>query len=240
MKIALIGYGKMGQTIENIAVSRGHQVVAKSTSAHPIEEIDFSNVDIAIEFTKPDIAVKHIEYCVGRNIPVVVGTTAWDEKLSYVQKLITEKNGSMLHASNFSIGVNIFFDINQRLSKLMKGYPEYKASIQEIHHLEKLDAPSGTAISLANGIMFENDNITSWIHEENDRPETKSNQISVTSFREKGVPGTHVVDYKSDVDTIELKHIAHNRKGFALGAVIAAEWLADKKGVFTMQDVIKL
>lgn len=230
----------MGQTIENIAVSRGHEVVAKSTSAHPIEEIDFSDVDIAIEFTKPDIAVKHIEYCVDRNIPVVVGTTAWNEKLPFVKKLIADKNGSLLYASNFSIGVNVFFDINQRLAKLMNGYPNYKVSIQENHHLEKLDAPSGTAITLANGVMLENDNITSWIHEENVAPDTNSNQIGVTSFREKGVPGTHVIEYKSDVDTIELKHIAHNRNGFALGAIVAAEWLADKKGIFTMHDVIKL
>lgn len=240
MKIALIGYGKMGQTIEGVALERGHEIVAKSTSHHPIEEIDFSNVDIAIEFTKPGIAVKHIEHCILKNIPVVVGTTAWNEELPNVQKIVRANNGSLLHASNFSIGVNIFFNINRRLSKLMKSYPQYKPNIEEVHHLEKLDAPSGTAITIANDIMLENDNLSSWVHEENDSPQTSEKQIGVTSYREKNVPGTHKVTYQSEIDTIELNHIAHSRAGFALGAVVAAEWLLGKKGIFTMQDVIKL
>ncbi len=240
MNIALIGYGKMGKIIEEIAISRGHTITGKSSSKHPISTIDFSNTDVAIEFTAPHFAVPHIEHCVDNNVPVVVGTTAWNEKLPYIKDYVTNKNGSLLYASNFSIGVNIFFDINKRLSKLMAGYKEYKPSIEEIHHLEKLDAPSGTAVSLANDMMLENDNFSSWIHKEDFKPETSKKQIPVTSFREDGVPGTHEVSYESEIDIIDIKHTAKNRKGFALGAVISAEWLVDKKGIYTMQDVINL
>lgn len=239
MNIALIGYGKMGKIIEEIAISRGHAIVAKSNSSHPIEEIDFSEVDVAIEFTIPELAVDHIKHCMDNNTPVVVGTTAWGDQLPYVKDYVNKNDGALLHASNFSIGVNIFFDINKRLAKLMSTHPEYKASVEETHHLQKLDAPSGTAVSIANDILFENENLTSWIHEENKEPETSKGQLGVTSFREDGVPGTHVVSYSSEIDTIELTHTAHNRRGFGLGAVIAAEWLANKKGIFTMQDVIK-
>ena len=240
MKIALIGYGKMGKTIEEIAISRGHEVVARATSANPVEELNFDNVDVAIEFTIPMLAVKHIEYCVNKNTPIVVGTTAWNEKLPEVKDYVHRHNGALLHASNFSVGVNIFFDVNRRLASLMKPYTEYKASIEEIHHTEKLDAPSGTAVSLANDILFENDNLQSWVHQEKVAPEVRDNQFAVVSQRIAGVPGTHIVTYESEIDKIELKHVANNRKGFALGAVLAAEWLANKKGVFTMQDVIKL
>lgn len=240
MRIALIGYGKMGKTIEEIATKRGHQIVAKSSSTHPIGEIDFAEVDVAIEFTAPNIAVKHIEHCIDNNTPIIVGTTAWNEQLPYVKDYVAKNDGSLLYASNFSIGVNIFFDINRRLAKLMAGHSEYKGSIEEIHHLQKVDAPSGTAISLANDIMFENENISSWIHKENVAPETANGQLGVTSFREEGVPGTHAIKYESDIDQIEIKHTAHSRQGFALGAVIAAEWIISKKGIYTMQDVIKL
>jgi 4-hydroxy-tetrahydrodipicolinate reductase len=240
MKIALIGYGKMGKTIEEIAISRGHDIVARATSNHPIDTINFDDVDVAIEFTVPVLAVKHIEYCIDNNTPIVVGTTAWNEHLPAVKEYVTRHNGSLLHASNFSVGVNIFFDINRRLAKLMERYPEYSASIEEIHHTEKLDAPSGTAVSLANDILFENNNLSSWTHKENVSPTVREHQLAVTSKRIAGVPGTHVVSYESDIDKIEIKHTANNRKGFALGAVLAAEWLADKKGVFTMHDVIKL
>lgn len=240
MRIALIGYGKMGKTIEEIATARGHEIVARSTSAHPVDEIDFNLVDVAIEFTAPSMAVKHIEYCIDHQTPVIVGTTAWNEQLPYVKDYVSANEGSLLYASNFSIGVNIFFDINRRLASLMAGHPEYNARIEETHHLKKIDAPSGTAVSLANDIMFENENISSWIHEENEIPETAKGQIGVTSFREEGVPGTHVISYDSNIDQIEIKHTAHNRMGFALGAVIAAEWIQNKKGIFTMQDVIKL
>ena len=240
MNIALIGYGKMGKIIEEIAISRGHTITGKSSSKNPISTLDFSDTDVAIEFTAPHFAVAHIEHCVDNNVPVVVGTTAWNEKLPHVKDYVSSKNGALLHASNFSIGVNIFFDINKRLSKLMAGYQEYKPSVEEIHHLEKLDAPSGTAVSLANDMMLENDNFSSWIHNENVKPETSNTQIPVTSFREDGVPGTHQISYESDIDIIDIKHTAKNRQGFALGAVIAAEWLAKKKGIYTMQDVINL
>lgn len=240
MKIALIGYGKMGKTIEKIAIERGHTVVARASSSNPIESVDMDEAEVAIEFTAPHLAVGHIEYCVDHNIPIVVGTTAWNDKLPEVKDYVNRHNGSILYASNFSIGVNIFFDINRRLAKLMMDHSEYKASVDEIHHTEKLDAPSGTAVSIANDIMFENNNISSWIHFEDKTGEVKNDQLPVISHREKGVPGTHVVSYKSDIDEIELKHTALNRIGFGLGAVVAAEWLAGKKGIYTMQDVIKL
>lgn len=240
MNIALIGYGKMGKAIEEIALERGHTIVGKSNSELPIESIDFSRVDVAIEFTAPHFAVKHIEFCIENQTPIVVGTTAWNDQLPEVINYVNKKDGALLHASNFSIGVNIFFDINRRLAKLMTGYPEYTATIEEIHHKQKLDAPSGTAIALANDMLYQNTNLTSWIHGENKIPEVKSGQIAVTSHREEGVPGTHKIEYKSAIDTIELIHTAHSRKGFALGAVIAAEWLAGKKGIYTMQDVINL
>lgn len=240
MNIALIGYGKMGKIIEEIAISRGHHIVAKSNSQNPIESIDFSKVDVAIEFTAPHFAVNHIKHCISNNTPVIVGTTAWNDDLDYVKELVHQKNGSLLYASNFSIGVNIFFDVNRRLAQLMEGKSDYTPSVQEIHHKQKLDAPSGTAVSIANDMLFENEDYSSWIHQENHKPEVRQGQIAVTSFREDGVPGTHVVEYTSEIDTIELKHVAHNRKGFGLGAVIAAEWIVGKNGVFTMQDVIKL
>ena len=230
----------MGKTIEEIALQRGHKITGKSTSLHPIDALDFDEIDVAIEFTAPHIAVQHIEHCINNDTPVIVGTTAWDEQLPYVKDYVTQNNGSLLYASNFSIGVNIFFDINRRLARLMAGHTEYTSSIKETHHLQKLDAPSGTAISLANDMMFQNENLSSWIHNENTAPDVKPGQIGVTSFREENVPGTHEIEYKSDIDSIEMKHTAHNRKGFALGAVIAAEWIVGKKGIFTMQDVINL
>jgi len=239
MKIALIGYGKMGKVIEEIALSRGHEVVARCTSQCPVEELDFSVIDIAIEFTAPHMAVKHIEHCVNNSTPVVVGTTAWNEQIPYVKDLVLQNEGSLLYASNFSIGVNIFFEINKRLSQLMAPHQEYVSKIEEIHHLQKLDAPSGTAITLANDMMFSNENLTSWVHQENEPPHANPGQIALTSYRKEGVPGTHVIEYNSEIDSIEIKHTAHNRTGFALGSIIAAEWLLGKQGVFTMQDVIK-
>lgn len=240
MNIALIGYGKMGKAIEEIAAERGHTITGICNTENPIESIDFDNVDVAIEFSSPGFAVQHIEYCVDNHTPVVVGTTAWNEDLPYVKDYVKQNKGSLLYASNFSVGVNIFFDINRRLAQLMKNQSEYTPSIEEIHHLKKIDAPSGTAISLANDMMYENENLSSWIHQENKRPEVQEGQIAVTSFREEGVPGTHIITYESEIDTIELKHTAHNRRGFAIGAVIAAEWIIGKSGIYTMQDVINL
>ncbi len=240
MRIALIGYGKMGKIIEEIAISRGHSITQKSTSLNPIEQLDFSIVDIAIEFTTPHHAVKHIEYCIDKNVPVVVGTTAWNDQMNYVQDYVTKNDGALLHASNFSIGVNIFFNINKKLAALMEPNTNYSIDIQETHHIQKVDAPSGTAISLANDILKENKHITSWIHNENTIPTTANGQIPIVSHREENVPGTHIINYNSEIDSIQIKHTAHNRKGFAMGAVIAAEWLINKKGVYTMQDVINI
>jgi 4-hydroxy-tetrahydrodipicolinate reductase len=240
MNIALIGYGKMGRIIEEMAIARGHKIVGKCNSENPIESLDFNEVDVAIEFTAPHFAVKHIEHCIDNRTPIVVGTTAWNDQLPQVTEYVVQNDGSLLYASNFSVGVNIFFDINRRLSKLMNNYPAYSPSIEEIHHKEKVDAPSGTAISLANDILIENENISSWIHNEETPPDTKKHQIAVTSHREEGVPGTHKILYSSEIDSIELVHTAHNRKGFALGSIIAAEWLLGKQGIYTMQDVINI
>lgn len=229
----------MGKIIEEIAISRGHSITGKASSKKPIETIDFDQVDVAIEFTSPSFAVKHIEYCVSQNTPIVVGTTAWNDQLPYVKEVVTEKNGSLLYSSNFSIGVNIFFDINRRLARLMADYPEYTPRLEETHHVHKLDAPSGTAVTIANDIMVENDRISSWTLGEGKTPHTYDDQLAVTSYRLPDVPGTHVVTYESKIDTLQISHTAHNREGFALGAVIAAEWLHGQKGIFTMQDVIK-
>lgn len=240
MKIALIGYGKMGKAIESIALQRGHEIVARINSQNPIEQLDYDDVDVAIEFTAPHFAVTHIEHCLKNATPVIVGTTAWNEQLDFVKELVVQHSGSLLYSSNFSIGVNIFFEINRQLARFISDYPEYIASIEETHHTEKLDSPSGTAVSLANDVMLENSQISSWIHSDEVPAKQTHNQLGVTSYRRKDVPGTHVVKYDSGIDSIEIKHIAHNRKGFALGAVIAAEWIIDKKGVFTMKDIINI
>ncbi|MDX2362827.1 MAG: 4-hydroxy-tetrahydrodipicolinate reductase [Crocinitomicaceae bacterium] len=240
MNIALIGYGKMGKTIEEIAIQRGHKITGKCSSQHPIDELDFDDIDVAIEFTAPHFAIKHIEHCIDHHTPVIVGTTAWNDQLPYVKDYVTQRNGSLLYASNFSIGVNIFFDLNRRLAELMRNHQDYQPSIDEVHHVQKMDAPSGTAISLANDMMFSNDKFSSWIHQENETPTTQPGQIALTSYREDGVPGTHKIKYESAIDSIEMTHVAHNRQGFALGAVIAAEWIFGKQGIYTMQDVINL
>ncbi|MFT5860196.1 MAG: 4-hydroxy-tetrahydrodipicolinate reductase [Flavobacteriaceae bacterium] len=239
MRIALIGYGKMGKIIEEIAISRGHSISARSTSKTMIDQIDFSEVDVAIEFTTPDLAVQHIQHCVDQKTPVVVGTTAWDEQLPFVKDYVIQNGGSLLYASNFSIGVNIFFDLNRRLAKLMSTHTKYDVKIEEAHHMEKLDAPSGTAVTLANDVLSQNENLTSWVHEENETPTTNPGQVGVTSYRKPNVPGTHTIKYNSEIDSIEMTHTAHSRTGFGLGAVISAEWLHGRKGVYTMQDIIK-
>lgn len=240
MKIALIGYGKMGQTIERIAIQRGHEIVARINSSNPIATMDVSSADVAIEFTRPELAPGHIRYCAENNLPVVVGTTAWHDEMEDITQFINDKNGALLHASNFSIGVNIFFEINKRLAQLMQGNHNYSACIEEIHHLQKLDAPSGTAITLANGILENNADYVSWVLGEEKTPHTTEGQLGITSYRQPDVPGTHIITYTSEIDTIKISHEAHNRDGFALGSVIAAEWLYGRKGVFTMNDVLNL
>jgi len=228
----------MGKAIEMIALERGHAIAWKVSSENILEDQDFSKADVVIEFTQPNATLDHIKKSLTENTPIVVGTTGWNSSLQEITDLCEGLNGSLLHSSNFSIGVNIFFQISEKLAQLMENHSDYKASIEEIHHTEKLDSPSGTAISLANGILEHNDNYLSWVCGDNEVPHVNENQLGVTAYRLPNVPGTHTVEYKSEIDTIKIIHEAHNRKGFALGAVLAAEWLSDKHGVFTMKDVL--
>lgn len=239
MNIALIGYGKMGKAIEKVAEERGHKVVLICNSELSVHYADFTDVDLAIEFTEPGLAVGHIEFCIEQNIPVVVGTTGWYDQLEEVSDKVNSNNGSLLHATNFSIGVNIFFEINKKLAELMSTTNEYKVSVEETHHLQKLDSPSGTSISIADDILSNNTNYMSWVLGKNEVPFSNRNQFPLTSYRKPDVPGQHKVSYNSEIDRIEISHEAHNRKGFALGAVIAAEYLINQKGVFQMKDVLK-
>lgn len=232
MKIALFGYGKMGKMIASLAENRGHQIVAKVDVDDT--NIDFSAMDIAIDFSTPDAAYQNICNCLKNKVPVISGTTGWLSEYEKVVALCEAEQGAFIYASNFSLGVNVFFELNQYLAKMMKNLKEYHVSMEEIHHTQKLDAPSGTAITLAEGII-ENTDHKAW-HLEG----TGENGIPIRSKRIGTVPGTHSIDYSSDVDCIEIKHTAHNREGFALGAVIAAEWLVEKTGVFTMKDVLGL
>ena len=232
MKIALLGYGKMGQVIERIALERGHEIVLKKDEFNTYEGL--STADVAIDFSVPSAAVSNISSCFNANVPVVSGTTGWLEHYDEMISLCKAKNGGFISSSNFSLGVNLFFEFNEYLAKIMSKFDHYKVEMEEIHHDQKLDAPSGTAISLAKGVI-ENSNYTNWTL---DNP--KENEIHIEAIRTGTVPGTHTVTYNSEVDSIEIKHTAHNREGFALGAVIAAEWLAGKHGVFTMKDVLNL
>jgi 4-hydroxy-tetrahydrodipicolinate reductase len=239
MRIALIGYGKMGKAIEEIAISRGHIISLRISSSNPLDQADLSETDVAIEFTRPDLAVKHIKDCINQNVPIVVGTTAWQDKLEEVSNYVSNKNGSLLHASNFSVGVNIYFELNRILAKLMVNQKNYLIKAEEIHHVQKLDAPSGTAVSLLNDIIKINSNYTDW-KLVSDFGEKMDHIVPIIAKREPDVPGTHEISYESEIDTISIKHVAHNRKGFALGAIIAAEFLVNKKGIFTMSDVLKI
>ena len=238
MNIGLIGYGKMGKAIEKIALNRGHKITAKSNSQNPITNIDFSKIDVAIEFSEPKLASNHIKYCIKKNTPIIVGTTAWENDLPIISDYVKENNGTMLHASNFSIGVNILFEINKKLAKLISCKNEYKPSIEETHHTEKKDSPSGTAISLVKDIILEKNKYDSWILEEK-KKKNSINQIPIKSFRKDKIIGQHEITYESNIDSIKIKHTAKNRDGFALGSIIAAEWIVNKKGIFTMQDLIK-
>ena len=232
MKIALLGYGKMGQTIERIAMERGHEIVLKKDEFNTYEGL--SNADVAIDFSIPAVAVENISSCFYANVPVISGTTGWLDRYDEMAALCEEKKGAFISSSNFSLGVNLFFGLNEYLAKMMSKFDSYKVDMEEIHHTQKLDAPSGTAISLAKGVI-ENSDYTNWTLE-NPNP----NEIHIEALRIGDVPGTHTVTYNSTVDTIEIKHTAHNRDGFALGAVIAAEWIVGKQGIFTMRDVLEL
>ncbi|MFM7017995.1 4-hydroxy-tetrahydrodipicolinate reductase [Flavobacterium sp.] len=233
MKIALLGYGKMGKVIEKIALDRGHEIVLKKSSSDSY--LGLENADVAIDFSVPASAVANISECLNKGIPVVSGTTGWLDEYPKMVALCENKNGSFIYGSNFSLGVNLFFELNSYLAKMMSKFKTYSVSMEEIHHTQKLDAPSGTAISLAKGII-ENTDYTSWTLDAN--PNEK--ELPIEALRIENVPGTHSIFYTSEVDTIEIKHTAHSREGFALGSVIAAEWLVGKKGVFTMKDVLDL
>ncbi|MCX7547176.1 4-hydroxy-tetrahydrodipicolinate reductase [Xanthomarina sp. F1114] len=232
MKIALLGYGKMGKTIEQIALQRGHEIVIKTNDE---DGYDLSSADVAIDFSVPKAAFFNIAKCLKLGVPVISGTTGWLENYDAAVKLCHENNGAFLSASNFSLGVNIFFELNKNLAKLMNHLKQYEVSMEEIHHTEKLDAPSGTAITLAEGIIEKHQEYKHWILNKN-----KEKSISITSKRIDTVPGTHEITYASEADSISIKHTANNREGFALGAVIAAEWILDKAGVFTMKDVLNI
>jgi 4-hydroxy-tetrahydrodipicolinate reductase len=231
MKIALLGYGKMGKTIEKIALERGHTIVIKADIG---SEYDITDADVAIDFSVPEAAFGNITKCIDNGVPVISGTTGWLKDFDKAVALCNKKQGSFIYASNFSLGVNIFFELNKNLAKMMAALDQYKVRMEETHHTQKLDAPSGTAITLANGIIAE----TSYKKWTLDTP--KADEIGIVAKRIENVPGTHEIVYESKVDTIEIKHTAHSREGFALGAVIAAEWIIGKKGVFSMKDVLNI
>ncbi len=238
MKIALIGYGKMGKAIEDIALQKGHEVVLKigSQNADEMTTANLQNANVAIEFTTPHSAVQNIKKCLDATVPVVCGSTGWLQHWEEVKEYVQNKNGAFLYGSNFSIGVNLFFELNSFLAQLMAPYDDYDVTIEEIHHTQKKDAPSGTAITLAEQILQLSKQKKGWINKE---AKTK-NELEIKSVRTDPAPGTHIVQYTSDIDDIEIKHTAHNRKGFAAGAVMAAEFLQNKKGIFTMKDVLGL
>lgn len=232
MNIALFGHGKMGKIVEQIALKRGHDIAQIFNSQ--TTEFDLTNVDVAIDFSRHSSVVNNIKLCFNKNIPIVSGTTGWIDEYSEIVELCKIQNGSFLYASNFSLGVHIFFALNQRLAQMMNTLEDYALKIEETHHTQKIDAPSGTAISLANDIIA-NSSYEKW-----SLNPVEKNEIPITSFRKDDIPGTHVVSYDSAIDTIAIKHTAHTREGFALGAVIAAEFIVGKKGVFTMKDVLNI
>lgn len=235
MKIALFGYGKMGKEIEQIALQRGHEIVLKIKGT---EEYDISQADIAIDFSVPNAALSNIVSCFRNNVPVISGTTGWLDDFDKAIDVCKENNGSFIYASNFSIGVNIFFELNKQLAKMMNSQKEYSINVEEIHHTKKLDTPSGTAITLAEGII-NNTSKRDWQLKER-QTQINAGTIPIEAKRIIDVPGTHIISYESQIDSIEIKHTAHNRKGFALGAVIAAEWLNNKIGIYTMKDVLNI
>lgn len=240
MKIAIIGYGKMGQMVETISLEHGHEIVLiiDKANQHDLNTENLSQVDAAIDFSTPDSAFENIITCIEANTPIVSGTTGWLNKKSEVEAACKLQNASFLYASNFSIGVNLLFAMNQKLANLMNGFDNYHCEIKETHHIQKLDTPSGTAISLANDILKNIQRLDKWKLHEN--TEIKQADLPITAIREGKVTGKHTIIYDSNVDTISLSHEAKNRKGFAFGAVMAAEFIKDKKGIFTMQDMLAI
>ncbi len=237
MKILLLGYGKMGQMIEKLAIDRNHSIVAKITvdNRADLDNLSSDAVDVAIDFSQPSAAPDNIKWCVDHKIPVVVGTTGWASHKAEIDQYCNDNGGTYLVASNFSIGVNIFFKLNKFLAKLMNSQAEYEVSMKEIHHTHKLDAPSGTAITLAEGVMENLPSKTKWVNEASDKPE----ELSIISERVDPAPGTHSIYYDSKIDSIEITHTAHSREGFAMGALLVAEWLPNQKGVKTMEDFLQ-
>ncbi|BDS09695.1 4-hydroxy-tetrahydrodipicolinate reductase [Aureispira anguillae] len=241
MKIAMIGYGKMGRTIERLANEQGHEVVLK-INADNLETFTAENLkqaDVAIEFSQPEVAYSNIMTCLKAGLPVVSGTTAWLDQYQEVSDWCKTNNGAFFYASNFSIGVNIFFELNKHLAQIMSTHQEYQVEMEEIHHTQKLDAPSGTAVTLAEGILEKIDSLQGYqLQEENKK--IANNCIPITAKRIGNTPGTHVIQYHSAIDELEIKHTAKGREGFASGAILAAQWLIDKKGVFGMNDLLQL
>lgn len=238
MKLALIGYGKMGKAIEEIALQKGHEIVL-SISTENVEDFTTENIrkaDVAIEFTSPHSAVENVKKCIEAGVPVVCGSTGWLAEWDQVKKYCEEKNGGLLYASNFSIGVNLFFELNTFLAKLMKPHEEYDVALEEIHHTQKKDAPSGTAITLAEQVLQFISSKKQWVNHISDNPA----ELEIISERINPAPGTHKIKYRSAIDDIEIIHTAHNRKGFAGGAVLAAEFMAGKKGIYSMKEVLGL
>lgn len=222
----------MGKAIERIARDRGHVIVQRVGSENP-DEPPAEDADVVIEFSKPSTVVRNLKACIEHGKPVVVGTTGWLDHLPMIEQLVQKESGSLLYASNFSVGMNLFFEVNRHLAKLMNGRAEYKASVEETHHVHKLDAPSGTAISLAEQMLEEIDGLDSW------GESAEAHTLPITATREGEVSGTHTVHYASSIDTISIEHRAHSRTGFAIGAVLAAEWLPGKQGVHTMKDLLR-
>lgn len=240
MNIAIIGYGKMGKTIEKLALERGHEIIMRISKSNmhefSVEHLQRHHIDVAIEFTNPKSAYQNIITCFEAGVKVVSGSTAWLDHWEKAIETMNQYNGSFVYASNFSVGVNIFFAMNAHLAKLMNAHSEYNVEMTEIHHTAKVDAPSGTAVTLAKGIMDHFDSKSSWAQE----VESTDNEIAIKSIRQDPAPGTHSIKYFSSIDDIEIKHTAKNRNGFAMGAILAAEYLVDKKGLYTMKDVLNL
>ncbi|RFZ92065.1 4-hydroxy-tetrahydrodipicolinate reductase [Mucilaginibacter conchicola] len=244
MKIALLGYGKMGKMIEQIALSRQHEIVLKidRDNTDELTAENLQKADVAIEFSTPSTVLSNIELCFSAGVPIVVGTTGWHNEMEQIKEQCEFNKASLIYGTNFSVGVNIFFHVNKLLARIMNNYPYYEVQVEEIHHTQKLDSPSGTAITIAEGIIDSLDAKQNWknVLVGDDHPNTEvtpANEVLIESLRIESVPGTHTVIYDSEVDTIEFKHTAHNRNGFALGAVLAAEWIKDKKGFHSIEEM---
>jgi 4-hydroxy-tetrahydrodipicolinate reductase len=242
MKIALLGYGKMGQIIERFALERGHEIVLKINidNQDDLTNSNLRKADVAIDFSTPDAAIDNIYACFEANVPVVVGTTGWYGQLQEVKNDCLQSNNALLYGSNFSIGVNLFFHVNKILAQVMNNFPAYEVQVEEIHHTQKLDSPSGTAMTIAEGIIDNLDRKSEWVNELVGTPfdeVLKKEQLLIESHRIENIPGTHTVVYSSEVDEIEFKHTAHSRSGFALGAVVAAEWLEKRQGFYNVTDI---